>query len=279
MKVVAKSGEAILGTASFAIAVSPQTSSTENWISAMDTDRDTSVSPLDVLVVINNINTGGGQYRFDYDVDRDGNISPLDVLIVINYLNTSPSGRSDTLGDLVMAESGGNPSITSDRTVHGKILTSTRSLYASLNGSDRLDISDLVNQDGSFAITDEVFTDLFGIIPDGTHVLSLSTGAGNSLSSAMDKRFLSLREHLNAFSFVSLVGRSGQLRAVWSASAIGVRYNVLVGPAGGALSPLRTGLSETSLQTELASGLYDVQIEAVDAAGNTRLSERRTVTV
>lgn len=279
MKVVTKASGQILASASYAIAVSPETSSTENWISAMDTDRDTSVSPLDVLVVINSINTSGGRYTFDYDVDRDGNISPLDVLIVINYLNTSPAGRADTLGDLVMAESGGNSGITADRRVNGRVLSNSRTLFASLNGSDRLDISDLVAQDGSFAITDEVFTDLFGIIPDGTHVLSLSTRIGNGFSSAMDKRFLNLREHLGAFSFVSLVGRSGQLRAVWSPSAVGVRYNVLVGPTGGTLTALRTGISDSFLQTDLASGIYDIQIEAVDAAGNKRLSEKRTVTV
>jgi hypothetical protein len=245
----------------------------------MDTDRDTSVSPLDVLVVINSINTGGGRYSFDYDVDRDGNISPLDVLIVINFLNTSPANRKDPIGDLVMAESGGNTGITADRSVTGRIANDSRSLFASLNGSDRLDISELVAQDGSFAITDSVFTDLFGIIPDGTHVLSLSTRSGSTFSSAMDKRFLNLKDQLDPFSFVSLVGRNGQLRAVWTASGLGVRYNILVGPTGGTLAPLRSGISDTSLQTELASGLYDIQIEVVDAAGNKRLSEKRTVTV
>ncbi|MFM8396427.1 MAG: dockerin type I domain-containing protein, partial [Pirellula sp.] len=178
MKVTAKSNGQIVSASSFAIAVSPETSATENWLSAMDTDRDTSVSPLDVLVVINTINTGGGRYSFDYDVDRDGNISPLDVLIVINFLNTSPANRRDPIGDLVMAESGGNPGITADRSVAGRITNNSRSLFASLNGSDRLDISDLVAQDGSFAITDSVFTDLFGIIPDGTHVLSRSSRKG-----------------------------------------------------------------------------------------------------
>lgn len=279
MKVTAKASGQILSTASFAIAVSPEASATESWLSAMDTDRDTSVSPLDVLVVINTINTGGGRYDFDYDVDRDGNISPLDVLIVINFLNTSPANRKDPIGDLVMAESGGNPGITADRSVTGRVTNNSRSLFASLNGSDRLDISELVEQDGRFAITDSVFTDLFGIIPDGTYVLSLSTRSGNTFSSAMDKRFLSLTDHLDPFSFVSLVGRNGQLRAVWSVSAIGARYNVLVGPTGGTLVPLRSGISDTSLQTDLTSGVYDIQIESVDAAGNKRLSEKRTVTV
>lgn len=279
MKVVAKASGQLISIGKLAIAVTPETSPIENWISAMDTDRDSSISPLDVLVVINSINTGGGRYTFDYDVDRDSNISPLDVLIVINYLNSSSSGRVESLGDLVMAESGGNSGITADRTVTGRILTETRSLFASLNGSDKLDISGIVSSDGRFVITDEVFSDLFGIIPDGTYVLSLSTRTGNTFSSAMDKRFLNLRDHLSAFSFVSLVGRSGQLRAVWNESATGARYSVLVGPAGGTLTPLRSGLSETSLQTELASGVYDIQIEATDAAGNKLTSEKRTVTV
>jgi hypothetical protein len=178
-----------------------------------------------------------------------------------------------------MAESGGNTGITADRSVTGRIANDSRSLFASLDGSDRLDISDLVAQDGSFAITDSVFTDLFGIIPDGTYVLSLSTRSGNTFSSAMDKRFLSLRDQLDPFSFVSLVGRNGQLRAVWTASGMGARYNILVGPTGGTLTALRSGISDTSLQSELASGVYDIQIEAVDAAGNKRLSEKRTVTV
>jgi hypothetical protein len=95
----------------------------------------------------------------------------------------------------------------------------------------------------------------------------------------MDKRFLSLRDQLDPFSFVSLVGRNGQLRAVWTASGMGARYNILVGPTGGTLTALRSGISDTSLQSELASGVYDIQIEAVDAAGNKRLSEKRTVTV
>ena len=92
MKLTAKAAGEILGTASFAIAVTPETSSNENWVSAMDTDRDASVSPLDVLVLINSINTGSGTYLLDFDVDRDGIISPLDVLAVIDYLNTSASG-------------------------------------------------------------------------------------------------------------------------------------------------------------------------------------------
>jgi hypothetical protein len=66
-----------------------------------DVDNDGQVSPIDVLVLINSLNSVGRRNlanlhveasgtRF-YDVDNDGVVSPLDVLQVINYLNSPPS--------------------------------------------------------------------------------------------------------------------------------------------------------------------------------------------
>ncbi|MCU0707694.1 MAG: S8 family serine peptidase [Pirellula sp.] len=71
-----------------------------------DVDNDGQVSPIDVLVLINSLNSVGRRNlanlhveasgtRF-YDVDNDGVVSPLDVLQVINYLN-SPVRRADRL--------------------------------------------------------------------------------------------------------------------------------------------------------------------------------------
>jgi hypothetical protein len=64
-----------------------------------DVDNSGSVDPLDVLVLINEINlagsrplTGSGQNAPPFiDVDGDRSIGPLDVLMVINYINTHPS--------------------------------------------------------------------------------------------------------------------------------------------------------------------------------------------
>lgn len=66
-----------------------------------DVDNSGSVNPLDVLVLINEINragsrplTGSGQSVPPFvDVDGDRNIGPLDVLMVINYINTHSSSR------------------------------------------------------------------------------------------------------------------------------------------------------------------------------------------
>lgn len=64
-----------------------------------DVDNSGAVDPLDVLVLINEINLGGsrpltgtGQSTPPFiDVDGDRNIGPLDVLMVINFINSHPS--------------------------------------------------------------------------------------------------------------------------------------------------------------------------------------------
>ena len=70
-----------------------------------DVDNDTFMSPLDVLAIVNELNSP--QYHTlqnsrlvprtnnalpFFDVDGDGLVSPLDVLIVINAINRGNSG-------------------------------------------------------------------------------------------------------------------------------------------------------------------------------------------
>jgi len=62
-----------------------------NFAMPEDCDRSGSVSPLDALVVINELNGPDVNRGMDaarmLDVDADGVLSPLDALVVINYLN------------------------------------------------------------------------------------------------------------------------------------------------------------------------------------------------
>ncbi|MBM3967307.1 MAG: hypothetical protein FJ308_19920, partial [Planctomycetes bacterium] len=237
--VTAKSNSSVIAKSAFVINVSPETTADENWLSALDTDRDNTISPLDPLVVINRLNSGSGgvvPYSLDYDVDRDGTLSPLDVLVVINYLNTPPGSRVEQFADLVMAESGGLTAITSDRGITGKILGSSRSLYATLNGGAKKDASQYVASDGTFSINDAAIAQMFGVIPDGPQMISLMTKTNQTFSIASDKRYLNLTDHLKAFSFRSLVVDQGKLRVGWSSSALGASYNLWLGPAGGTLA-------------------------------------------
>jgi len=78
---------------------------------AVNVNNDSSVDPLDVLVLVNFLNTFGTRSLDDevdgprsehfLDVDNDGSTSPLDVLIVINWLNSrNPNGEGEGEGDV-----------------------------------------------------------------------------------------------------------------------------------------------------------------------------------
>ena len=66
-------------------------------------DDDGSVTPLDALAVINQLNQGSGDTSSQkdkfIDVDDDSQVTPLDALILINELNTiaKPATRSNVL--------------------------------------------------------------------------------------------------------------------------------------------------------------------------------------
>lgn len=74
-----------------------------------DVNGDRSVSAVDALIIINEINANGAHalpsppaprnpWRY-YDVNNDGNVSALDALIVINYLNRRPPAAGIALED------------------------------------------------------------------------------------------------------------------------------------------------------------------------------------
>jgi hypothetical protein len=68
----------------------------------LDVNRDRQISPLDVLILINEINKGGlrrlqgspDSANFYLDPDNDGFLAPLDVLVLVNWLNLSNGGGS-----------------------------------------------------------------------------------------------------------------------------------------------------------------------------------------
>ena len=81
-----------------------------NLTNAFDVNNDGFVSPIDVLILVNSLNTGGsgllsgtvnvgasgesGTARFFMDVNGDHYLSPLDALMVINELNNRQRGGS-----------------------------------------------------------------------------------------------------------------------------------------------------------------------------------------
>ncbi len=72
-----------------------------NSTNPLDVDIDSTVSPLDVLSIVNYLNQfGSGPVTSSnpppyLDVDSDNFVSPLDALVVINYLNAQGSGQGE----------------------------------------------------------------------------------------------------------------------------------------------------------------------------------------
>jgi subtilisin-like proprotein convertase family protein len=77
----------------------------QNQINPLDVDHDGAVSPLDVLSIVNDINTFGSRQLPlnspdtipSVDINGDGFVGPLDVLLVVNYLNkpNAPVGEGE----------------------------------------------------------------------------------------------------------------------------------------------------------------------------------------
>jgi hypothetical protein len=72
----------------------------------LDANLDYSVSPLDVLVVIDTLNRSGASLPVGpdspihaYDVNLDGWVTPLDALAVIDYLNTNSTKGGEGAGE------------------------------------------------------------------------------------------------------------------------------------------------------------------------------------
>ncbi len=80
-----------------------------NLTNAFDVNNDGFISPIDVLILVNSLNTGGsgllaagssagsgegGTGKYFLDVNQDNYLSPLDALMVINELNLRQNGGS-----------------------------------------------------------------------------------------------------------------------------------------------------------------------------------------
>jgi len=281
--VTATRNSVVLAKSNLVIDVSPATTASENWLSALDTDRDNTISPLDVLLVINNINRLPSglpvQYFLNQDVDRDGTISPLDVLSIINALNVGVSNTVQTFGSLSMAQSGTVNGLTNDASIAGTILTESRALFVSLDGPGKKDASSFVKADGTFSITDAAIVQLFGAIPDGEHTISVMTRTNNQYSKAMDRRFKRVINLPNDFVILSVLDVEGATRVRWSNSTTGSRYKVYVSANGGPPTVLASSIANNEARLNLPTGNYSLFIEAMDGAGNTKRSAAVSVVI
>jgi hypothetical protein len=79
-----------------------------NFISPEDCDNSGDVTPLDALVVINELNRPEANVVLDeskmLDVDADGSLSPLDALVIINHLNNESTDGIPVVSSVPIAK-------------------------------------------------------------------------------------------------------------------------------------------------------------------------------
>ena len=120
-----------------------------NPLDSLDVDQDRSISPLDVLVVINDINAKGSRKLPDVktpgtaflDADGDQFVSPLDVLSIVNAIN---SGDAFTRS---LVESPGQLRTESSITMTVGQQSGTRRLALQIDGSRLTSGSDSLSAD------------------------------------------------------------------------------------------------------------------------------------
>ena len=85
----------------------------------LDVSHDGLVTPLDALLVVNQLNDAARAHDLLLDTNRDGYLSPLDALLIINHLNalTLPSISDIAAAQLRLADDPSHASIDKSRLV------------------------------------------------------------------------------------------------------------------------------------------------------------------
>ncbi len=263
-----------LGRNSEVIDVVPYTVRGSRWLSTLDVDADETVSPLDVLGVINWLNDTSSDKRFtlSLDVDRDASISPLDVLAIINHINSAGGGTSPTpFVSLVMNDSGASDGLTDNVGIQGKAKEANAKLFLSLDGSPRREAVGAIGADGAFDLTDAAIAQLFGGSLEGDHLLTIGTLASDGSWRGMDRRFTRTSRSLNPFEMTTAL-QNGGLSLGWTSAGSGALYRVMQSIAGQSPTILSDGLAGLSTRFDLPIGFYDLFIEAYDSLGRKQSS-------
>ena len=112
--ILAQSTSPGLGSGVTQLTVLDNDSQWHNYAMPFDVDHDNTISPLDVITIINFLNSNQNPNlievtaptpRIYIDVDEDQFVSPLDVIILINYLNKNSNSEGEGILQDLLTES------------------------------------------------------------------------------------------------------------------------------------------------------------------------------
>jgi hypothetical protein len=162
----------------------------QNPANSLDVNNDGVISPLDVLTIINEINsvgshtlpnpvTPGDQPPPYYDVNGDGSVTPLDALAVINYINSNLTAAvaGPTVANPVVA----NPAIDTPRATIPSADTAPVAFAVSAAATSPAASGGAAqNQSASAAATDRVFASY--AVQSAAESAWLTSSSGDAMS-------------------------------------------------------------------------------------------------
>ena len=258
----------------------------QNPLWRMDVDDDGTLSPLDALIVINQINAADPELDFGnpvgnnpyLDVDGDNRLSPLDVLGVINQINKSSSSISV---DLQLRNDSGlsqSDRITNDSVLIGQFVGAPGVDFALKARVNRGQVFDLTfDSAGRFSLDSRAL----GFIRDGSLDSKVFVAGSNGMTgTARLSSFLDTTAPVIFYSGIHPLDDTGRSDTDGVTKLANPRLRIQSDPA--ARLELRigsrvifdgstSGLIEQSTGN-LADNRYEVSVVALDVAGNTRVS-------
>lgn len=261
--------------------VVPLTTRGSSWFSTLDVDMDSTISPLDVLTIVNRLNETSSTRPYDVrlDVDRDQSISPLDVLAIINRINANAgSGPPTPFVSVAMQDTGASDGLTSTASVTGVVKDAGAKLFVSLDGKPRKEVVGAIQSNGQFDLTDAAMSQLFGSSLEGDHLLTVGTVSAGGGWEAMDRRFTRTSRLPNAIEILTAVQKDG-LRLAWTTAGDGFRYRVVRKVEGQSPIVMADGLAELNTRISLPKGSHELFVEAYELVGNTTQTQTLKIQV
>ena len=184
-----------------------------------DVDNSSLVTPLDALLIINNLNSNGSrelpprtQHTGDlfYDVNGDNFLTPLDVLVVINAINIFGDSQPTVVGGLAPA---------SDPNNNGVVLANNVTIQGQTLANSLVTLSRTVGQNCSeVPCTSETVEDNRSTLADAEGRFSIEVPVAEGLQTVR----LSARDELGRHTETTIEIRRGNTVQDWNAATLNI---------------------------------------------------------
>jgi hypothetical protein len=177
-------------------------------VNRLDVNQDGHVTPLDALIVINEINANGSHTVFSgverlWDVNNDGSVAPSDVLMVFNYLADNDFIQAEGEGSAAFSTLTNETSVNSFASDSSDVIQVADGQFVAAADTMRIDLTPIApasaELEGLFALLDDDDQDrtdtkdddtssidsLLALEPD--EFFAFDTGANDPVASALDE--------------------------------------------------------------------------------------------